>query len=103
LEYGIKELRESLSQLGMGEAFSDNADFSGIRENTFISKVLHKAVIEVNEEGIETAAVTSAEEKLTSAAVSDPISFIADRPFVFIIEDDKTGSILFMGKLYNIK
>jgi serine protease inhibitor len=102
LEYGIKELNESLSKLGMGEAFGDNADFSGIREDTSISRVLHKAMIEVNEGGSEAAAATVVEMRLTSAVI-DPISFIADRPFVFVIADDETGSILFMGKLSEVK
>jgi serine protease inhibitor len=102
LEYGIKELNESLSTLGMGEAFGDNADFSGIREDTSISRVLHKAMIEVNEGGSEAAAATVVEMRLTSAAI-DPISFVADRPFVFVIADDETGSILFMGKLSEVK
>jgi serpin B len=97
LEYGIKELKDSLSVLGMGEAFSDEADFSGIRENTYISSVMHKAVIEVNEEGSEAAGVTAVEAKLTSAA--EPISFIADRPLIFAIADEDTGTILFLGKL----
>lgn len=96
LEYGIKNLNESLTSLGMGEAFEDTADFSGIRGNLCISRVLHKAVIEVNEEGSEAAAVTVVEMKETS--YSEPLIFIADRPFVFLITDDETGTILFMGK-----
>jgi serpin B len=85
----------------MGEAFTDRADFSGIRDNVCISRVLHKAVIEVNEEGSEAAAATTVEMQLTSAA--EPLAFIADRPFLFVIADDDTGSILFMGKLYEVK
>ncbi|MDF2674650.1 MAG: putative secreted protein [Clostridiales bacterium] len=100
LEYGIKNLNRSLESLGMREAFSDHADFSGIGEDLFISNVFHKAVIEVNEKGSEAAAVTSVEVKNTSAM--EPIAFIADRPFMFIIADDTTGTILFMGKLLNI-
>ncbi|NLW06909.1 MAG: serpin family protein [Clostridia bacterium] len=101
LEYGIKELNDSLTALGMGEAFSEAADFSGIREGIFISRVLHKAIIEVNEEGSEAAAATVVEMQETAAV--EPLTFIADRPFVFIIADDQTGTILFMGKLYEIK
>lgn len=97
LEYGIKNLNDSLTALGMGEAFSDKADFSGIREGLFISRVLHKAVIEVNEEGSKAAAATAVE--MTQAAVANPLIFNADRPFVFIISDDETGTILFMGKM----
>ena len=101
LEYGIKNLNDSLTALGMGEAFTDSADFSGIREGLSISRVLHKAVIEVNEEGSEAAAVTVVEMRETAAA--EPLTFIADRPFVFVIADDVTGTILFMGKLYDVK
>ncbi len=100
LEYGIKNLNSSLEVLGMGEAFSYQADFSGIGEDLYISKVLHKAVIEVTEKGSEAAAVTSVEVKNTSAR--EPITFIADKPFMFIIADDTTGTILFMGKLLSI-
>lgn len=101
LEYGIKNLNESLQSLGMGEAFSNQADFSGIREDIYISRVLHKAVIEVNEEGSEAAAATVVEMK--DAAAAEPIAFIADKPFVFIIADDTTGTILFMGKLLSVE
>lgn len=102
LEYGIKNLNGALSALGMAEAFDPyKADFSEIAGNVSISRVLHKAVIEVNEEGSEAAAVTSVEMRLTSAVI-DPITFIADRPFIFIIADDETGTILFMGKLYDV-
>ncbi|MCB8814585.1 serpin family protein [Desulfosporosinus sp. SRJS8] len=101
LEYGIKNLNDSLTALGMGEAFTDKADFSGIGDDLCISRVLHKAIIEVNEEGSEAAAATAVEMKRTSAA--EPLAFIADRPFLFVIVDDQTGTILFMGKLYEVK
>jgi len=96
LEYGKKELKDSLAALGMGECFSENADFSGIREGLFISSVLHKAVIEVNEKGTEAAAATVVEIKETMAG--EQITFIANRPFLFLISDSETGSVLFMGK-----
>lgn len=98
LEYGIKNLNQSLISLGMGEAFTDQADFSGIREDVCISRVLHKAVIEVNEEGSEAAGATAVEMKVT--ATLEPLSFIADRPFLFLINDEETGTVLFMGKFY---
>lgn len=100
LEYGTKSLKDSLISLGMEEAFSDDADFSGIREYVAISEVMHKAVIEVNEEGSEAAAATVVELKETGAA--EPITFIADRPFMFIINNDVTDTILFMGKVLSI-
>ncbi len=96
MEYGVKSLNDTLSVLGMGEAFSDSADFSGIANNLFISGVLHKAVVDVNEEGTEAAAVTVGEFAVTS--IREPISFIADRPFIFVIADNEDGNILFMGK-----
>jgi serpin B len=96
IEYGIKELKDALTALGMGEAFSDRAIFSGIRNGIFISNVLHKAVIEVNEEGSEAAGATVVIMK-ESAAVEPP-TFIANRPFIFIIADEETGTILFLGK-----
>jgi serine protease inhibitor len=101
MEYGIKQLNDSLTSLGMGEAFGGSADFSGIRDGIFISRVLHKAVIDVNEEGSEAAGVTVV-EKSESAAL-EPLTFIANRPFVFVITDDDTGTILFLGKLYDVK
>ena len=107
MEYGIKQLNDSLISLGMGEAFSQGADFSGMLDESYagaglyIDRVLHKAVIDVNEEGSEAAAATVVEMK-EAAAIMDPIEFIADRPFLFIIADDETGSILFMGKAYDL-
>lgn len=95
VEYGIKDLKNVLRQLGMEEAFSESADFSGIKEGIFINKVLHKAVIEVNEEGSEASGVTVVE--MTESAQIEPDEFIANRPFIYAIEDDKTDTLLFMG------
>lgn len=101
IEYGIKLLNDSLSKLGMAEAFTDRADFSGIRDSIYINRVLHKAVIEVNEEGSEAAAATVVE--MIESAAMEPLKFIADRPFVFLIAEEETGSILFMGKMWEAK
>jgi serpin B len=98
-EYGIKNLNHALTSLGMGTAFSHNADFSGIGQDIFISRVLHKALIEVNEKGSEAAAATVVEMKRT--AFEETPEFNASRPFFFVIADEKTGSIMFMGKLQN--
>lgn len=103
MEYGIKLLNNSLISLGMPDAFNDNADFSGIRDDICISRVLHKAVIEVNEEGSEAAAATVVEMTTTSAMIDEkPLSFIANRPFLFLIVDDETGTILFIGKMCQV-
>jgi serpin B len=96
IDYGIKELSGVLQELGMIEAFSFNADFSGICPDIYISRVLHKALIEVNEEGSEAAAATVVEMKCV--AYEEVPQFNANRPFFFTISDEASGSILFMGK-----
>jgi serine protease inhibitor len=99
MEYGIKLLNDVLIDMGMGIAFGPDADFSGIREDIFISRVLHKAVIEVNEKGSEAAAATVVEMVETAIEVEEPVEFTVNRPFFFVIADDRSGSILFMGKV----
>lgn len=96
MEYGIKELKRVLTAMGMGEAFSDRANFTGIADNLCVSSVLHKAVVDVNEEGTEAAAVTVG--TIVATSYVEPVSFIANRPFLFVITDIEDGSILFMGK-----
>ncbi len=90
-------LNDTLIELGMGDAFSDQADFSGINPagGLLISKVKHKSFVKVNEEGTEAAAVTSVQVDLTSA----PDEFRVDRPFIFVIHDRHSGALLFMGKI----
>ena len=93
-------LNQAHSNLGMDVAFTPRADFSGMRaeRDLFISEVKHKAIVEVNEEGTEAAAVTSV--GLTVFGTADPpqrFTFIADRPFLMAIRDAQTGAILFMG------
>lgn len=96
----FKLLNDPLSRMGMEIAFSGAADFTRINQagNLFISRVLHKTFIDVNEEGTEAAAVTAVEISLTSAG-GGPVRFIADKPFLFVIRENSTGSIIFMGKL----
>jgi serine protease inhibitor len=105
VEYGVKRLNKVLSTLGMGIAFEpSDANFSGIAstapENLYISFVDHKAIVEVNEQGTEAAAVTSVGVGITSVNPS-VMSFIVDRPFYFEIRDDRSGTILFMGRILN--
>jgi serpin B len=94
-------LSEYLQQLGMTDAFDDNiADFSGISDTfLYITHVLHKAFIEVNEEGTEAAAATAVVVGTKSIRLDLPEIFVADRPFIFLIRDLRTGSILFMGRM----
>jgi serine protease inhibitor len=100
-------LNDSLKAVGMGVAFNPrDADFSGIRpeRDLYISKVKHKAVVEVNEEGTEAAAATSVGVSITSARQPrERFSFVADRPFLMAIRDSKTGAILFMGAVMEPK
>jgi len=105
MEYGIKLLNNVLINLGMGIAFEPGlADFSGIfyrepGESPWISRVLHKAVIEVNEKGSEAAAATVVVMMESAMPVEEIIEFIVNRPFFFVIADDRSGSIIFMGKV----
>ena len=95
-------LAEVLASMGMPDAFSTKADFSGMTGNRdlFISAVVHKAYVDVNEEGTEAAAATGVAMKLTSDEPPPPI-FRADHPFIFLIRDNHTGSILFFGRVAN--
>jgi serine protease inhibitor len=97
-------LAPALKAMGMNDAFTAGAaDFSKMADGELsISDVKHKAVVEVDEKGTEAAAVTSVEMKATSVeAPRDRFSFVADRPFFFVIRDDATGALLFMGALYD--
>ena len=97
VEYGAKSLVEPLKNLGMVNAFSaEKADFSSIAPLMFISQIEHKAIIEVNEEGTVAAAASSIGMGVTAVR---PVEFIVNRPFVLLIRDDRTGTILFMGKI----
>ncbi|HIJ64310.1 MAG TPA: serpin family protein [Candidatus Hydrogenedentes bacterium] len=95
-------LKDTLTSMGMPLAFGMRADFSGMTGNTelFISAVIHKAYVDVNEEGTEAAAATGVVMQLKSVAVQpQPKVFRADHPFVFVIRDNRTGSIVFAGRL----
>ena len=99
-------LSKTLSSMGMPEAFGDSADFSGMdgTEWLCISAVIHKAFVAVEEEGTEAAAATGVVMSLKGAYPSSrPVEFRADRPFVFLIRDNRSGSILFLGRLVNPK
>ena len=93
-------LNNPLIAMGMPNAFDENlADFSGImgKKDLYISKVIHKAFVDVNEEGTEAAAATAV--VMSTKSFSRNVEFRADHPFVFTIMDRKSGSILFLGRL----
>lgn len=92
------DLRDTLSAMGMSQAFSNNADFSGISSQEFlkISHAIHKGFVMVNEEGAEAAAVTGIGMSRTSVTV--PFEFRVDRPFIFVIHA-KDDLPLFVGRI----
>jgi serpin B len=104
------QLNDVLSRMGMRQAFDSRmAAFNGMapsemlkREPLYISAVIHKAYVDVNEEGTEAAAATASLEAHATAIVAGehpPPVFRADHPFVFVIRENRTGSILFMGRV----
>jgi serpin B len=96
-------LKQSLNALGMEDAFlPDAADFSGMdgRQDLFIQDVLHKAFVSVDEAGTEAAAATAVIVGTTSVP-PEPIQVKIDRPFIFLICDIETGTILFVGRVVN--
>jgi serpin B len=102
-EFGLQDV---LGSMGMALAFSDKAEFSRMstQEQLFISAVIHKAFVDVNEEGTEAAAATGIEMRPTAIRLTEePVDFRADHPFVFLIRDNRTQSILFLGRLVNPK
>ncbi|WP_096626181.1 serpin family protein [Calothrix sp. NIES-3974] len=101
MDYDVN-LNDALTALGMGEAFTDKANFSGMGKNLSISEVKHKTFVEVNEEGTEAAAVTSVGiVRLSAVQEEPPFEMVVDRPFFTAIRDNQTGSILFMGSIVN--
>lgn len=97
-------MADTLAEMGMPTAFGA-ADFSGMtgKMDLVISQVIHQAFVEVNEEGTEAAAATAVIMKETSAGPGGPKTpvFMADHPFIFIIQQKDSGNILFMGKITN--
>lgn len=94
-------LPDILKAMGMQDAFSlPPADFSGMTggKDLYISAVLHKAVLDVNEEGAEAAAAT---EVTMSRGLQRRPMFVADRPFLVMIRDRYTGGLLFLGRVVN--
>jgi serpin B len=92
-------LDKALQEMGMVDAFLDNANFSGMdgTDWLYLSAVLHKALIDVNEEGTEAAAATAVVVAQKSLRMEP--QFHADHPFVFLIQENQTGSILFLGRI----
>ena len=100
------ELADTLKSMGMKDAFSDAADFSGMsasaNDRLRISAVVHKAFVDVNEEGTEAAAATGVTMR-GMAMIANKAQIRADRPFLFFIRDGMSGTVLFMGQVADPK
>jgi serpin B len=96
LEYEVT-LKEILTSLGMGLAFTPAADFTNMYASggIWIDQVKHKTFVKINEEGTEAAAVTSA---IVTSGIDDDV-FYVNRPFAFVIRENQSGTILFIGKI----
>jgi serpin B len=96
-------LKDTLAGMGMPIAFSGDADFSGMTGNRelFISDVVHKAFVSVDEAGTEAAAATAVIDAGASPPEEHPVQVTIDRPFIFLIRDIETGAILFVGRVLN--
>jgi serpin B len=96
------DLGETLATMGMPDAFSELADFSGMTgtPDLLISAVVHKCFISVDEEGTEAAAATAAVGGFLSGPEGQ-VELTLDRPFVFLIRDYETGTVLFVGRVVN--
>jgi len=96
------DLSKTLSNVGMKRAFTGRADFSGMtcKKNLRIDKIIHQTFINIDEAGTEAAAATAVVMKrITSVGPSKKTEFKANRPFMFVIRENSTGSILFIGQL----
>jgi serpin B len=104
LETGYS-LSQTLVTMGMPSAFDPAAaDFSGMdgTRNLFITGIFHNAFVDVNEEGTEAAAATAVVVGIMAATPAEPVPvFRADHPFVFLVQDGETGTILFLGRVIN--
>ncbi len=96
------DLVPTCKSMGMTDAFTGAADFSGMdgKKLLYISNIVHKAFVNVDEKGTEAAAATAVVMTLKGAPRPAPV-FRADRPFIFLIRDDVTGAILFVGRVNN--
>ncbi|KFV74853.1 Alpha-1-antiproteinase 2, partial [Struthio camelus australis] len=100
---GSYDVKHLFQEMGVTEVFSDQADLSGMTENTRlkVSKAIHKAKVDVNENGTEAAAVTVVEITATSLQLPPPPVIRFNRPFLMLIFDKAASSIIFIGKIVN--
>lgn len=100
------EASKVLKELGLVLPFTGEGDLSEMvdsphGQDLYVSSIFHKSFIEVNEEGSEAAAASAAVIKLRELLMDGPIDFVADHPFLFLIREDMTGVVLFIGSVLN--
>jgi serpin B len=95
------DLAEDLAALGMRDAFTAKADFSRLTASKqfALSRVVHRATVQVQEEGLAASAATGTTFGPRSFALSPDLEFVADRPFLFLIRDHQSGMVLFLGRV----
>ncbi|GJW64705.1 serine protease inhibitor family protein [Tanacetum coccineum] len=93
------EASDMLKELGLVLPFTNEGLTEMADEGLRVSGINHKAILEVNEEGTEAAAVTAV--YFTNCITPDPVDFVADHPFLFVIREDVSGEVLFMGQVVN--
>lgn len=103
ISYSVDNLKEVLAEMGLNTVFGEEAVFDKIAEGICVDKVTHKSKIKVDEKGTEAAAVTSIMMKETAMLRKDEINFIVNQPFIFVIRDVETGTILFIGDMQDIQ
>ncbi|KAL5209927.1 hypothetical protein ABZP36_005550 [Zizania latifolia] len=99
------EASDLLKGLGLHLPFGTEADLTEMvdslaGQSLFVSSVFHKSFVEVNEKGTEAAAASAALVELRSMPIG-PVDFVADHPFLFLIREDMTGVVLFIGHVVN--
>ena len=94
------EMKKTLMEMGINAAFSKSADFSKMngKSNLMIDEVIHKSFVEVSEKGTEAAAATAVIVREKSMVIKDNPKITVNRPFVFVIKENKNNAILFVGK-----
>lgn len=99
LEQSIPNLDQIMKILGMTEAYSSDADFSRLAQGLYLDSMVHKAKIEVSEESTKAAAATGMISRTTAIIEEEKPEFVADHPFLFVIQDTENNMILFMGQV----
>lgn len=102
LNYYVEKLKDMLIEMGLSTTFGEDAVFDKITKGICIDEVTHESIIEVDEKGTEAAAVSSIMMKETASEIREEKKFIVNQPFIFVIRDVETGTILFMGDMQDM-